>query len=166
MKSHDDPATTILTEEDILQIAKQPPAFRQPHTESLTVSGGITDNPLPSLPLSGLGLDYLQGFYHHIVHWIRTNGGKMTYYRVQVARYMDDHRCRFGFYSTYEKTWCISQSSSLTFHNVRPVWHHQKAISTIPPIRQCFLYLAAVIEDPACIPSSTTSVTQLPRVAR
>ncbi|GIJ87036.1 hypothetical protein Asppvi_005938 [Aspergillus pseudoviridinutans] len=65
----------------------------------------------------------------------------------QLARYMDDHRCRFGFYSTYEKTWFLMRSTSTNFLVSEPVLHHQTATETRPSIRQCFLFLAAVVKD-------------------
>ncbi|KAF7167503.1 hypothetical protein CNMCM5623_000839 [Aspergillus felis] len=66
----------------------------------------------------------------------------------QLARYMDDHRCRFGFYSTYERTWFVMRSSSLGFRVSDPIPHNQVANSTRPSVRQCFLYLAALVNKP------------------
>ncbi|GAQ05000.1 hypothetical protein ALT_2321 [Aspergillus lentulus] len=65
----------------------------------------------------------------------------------QLARYMDDHRCRFGFYSTYERTWFLMRSSSMGFRVSEPIPHNQVASTTKPSVRQCFLYLAALIND-------------------
>ncbi|GIJ87038.1 hypothetical protein Asppvi_005940 [Aspergillus pseudoviridinutans] len=65
----------------------------------------------------------------------------------QLARYMDDHRCRFGFYSTYERTWFVMRASSMTFQVSEPIRHNQAATSTKPSVRQCFLYFAALIND-------------------
>lgn len=58
----------------------------------------------------------------------------------QLARYMDDHRCRFGFYPTYERTWFVTRETSTTFKVSEPIWHNQAATSTKPSVRQCFLY--------------------------
>lgn len=62
---------------------------------------------------------------------------------------MDDHCCRFGFHSTYQETWFVMRSGSMSFQVSDPIRHHQTATRKIPSIQQCFVFLAAVVKDPA-----------------
>ncbi|KAI9766159.1 MAG: hypothetical protein M1840_006726 [Geoglossum simile] len=64
----------------------------------------------------------------------------------QLARYMDDLRLRYGFYTTYNKTVFLRRASDATFEVSPPILHCTTSTDCngkgSVSVRECFLYLA------------------------
>ena len=64
----------------------------------------------------------------------------------QIARYMDDLRLRYGFYTTYNATVFLRRVLDETFEESPPILHRTTSMDCsgngTVSVRECFLYLA------------------------
>ncbi|KAI9763360.1 MAG: hypothetical protein M1840_000552 [Geoglossum simile] len=83
-------------------------------------------------------------------YWTRKLSGEDLVARAiwlgQLARYMDDLRMRYGFYTTYNVTIFLRRTSDTTFEESPPIFHCTASTDhggkDNMSVRECFLYLA------------------------
>ncbi|KAI9773160.1 MAG: hypothetical protein M1840_008281 [Geoglossum simile] len=83
-------------------------------------------------------------------YWTRELPGENLAVRAawlgQLARYMDDLRMRYGFYTTYNVTIFLRRASDTTFEESPPIFHFTASTDhggkDNVSVRECFLYLA------------------------
>ena len=78
--------------------------------------------------------------------WGKHPDEKLTFVG-QLARYMDDARCRFGALTTHEKMWFVRRASPDTFAVSNGIFAGQTATSEVPSLRQCLLYISWLASD-------------------
>lgn len=57
----------------------------------------------------------------------------------QLARYMDDHFCRYGFFTTYEYTWFVKRVDDTHFAASEPISASTISTSSAASLRECLL---------------------------
>ncbi|KAH0542475.1 hypothetical protein FGG08_003146 [Glutinoglossum americanum] len=69
----------------------------------------------------------------------------------QLARYMDDLKLRYGFYTTYNATIFLRRTSDTTFEESPPILHCTPSTDCSGEgsvsVRECFLYLAKLVSS-------------------
>ncbi|GKZ35781.1 hypothetical protein AbraIFM66950_006576, partial [Aspergillus brasiliensis] len=60
----------------------------------------------------------------------------------QLARYMDDHFCRYGFFTTYEYTWFVKRVDDTHFAASEPISASTISTSSAASLRECLLATA------------------------
>ncbi|OJJ77949.1 hypothetical protein ASPBRDRAFT_191213 [Aspergillus brasiliensis CBS 101740] len=65
----------------------------------------------------------------------------------QLARYMDDHFCRFGFYTIYENTWFVKRVDDTHFAVSEAISSSAKSTASDVSLRECLLATAIRAAD-------------------
>ncbi|PYH67490.1 uncharacterized protein BO88DRAFT_343977 [Aspergillus vadensis CBS 113365] len=65
----------------------------------------------------------------------------------QLARYMDDHYCRFGFYTTYQQTWFLKRVDDTHFAVSEPISASATSTVSAVSLRECILATAIRATD-------------------
>lgn len=65
----------------------------------------------------------------------------------KLARYMDNFNCRYGFYTTYNKTWFLCREDSYHFRASKAVPFTNVATPDTVSLRECCLYIGLMASD-------------------
>ncbi|BCS16289.1 similar to An11g05890 [Aspergillus luchuensis IFO 4308] len=65
----------------------------------------------------------------------------------QLARYMDDHHCRYGIYTVYEYTWFLKRVDDTHLAVSQPISASSVSTSTALSLRECLLALVIAGAD-------------------